>query len=86
MGDAQRAALDDVGGFTCGLAVEDVTTSVCMVAAGWQCRWVTQRLVEGLSPATLSEFYDQRMRWTAGSMQCIFYQALPALPPAAHKT
>ena len=73
---AQRAALDDIGGFTCGLAVEDVTTSVCLVAAGWQCRWVAQRLVEGLSPATLSEFYDQRMRWTAGGMQQLFYQGL----------
>lgn len=72
----QRQALDDVGGFACGLAVEDVTTSVLVLSAGWQCRWVTQNLVEGLSPASLSEFYDQRMRWTAGGLQQLFYQGV----------
>lgn len=45
-------------------------------SAGWQCRWVNQDLVEGLSPASLSEFYDQRMRWTAGGLQQLFYQGV----------
>lgn len=37
---------------------------------------MTQNLVEGLSPASLSEFYDQRMRWTAGGLQQLFYQGV----------
>jgi cellulose synthase/poly-beta-1,6-N-acetylglucosamine synthase-like glycosyltransferase len=70
----QRAALDDVGGFTCGLAVEDVTTMCLITSAGWQSRFIAANLVEGLSPTTLAEFFDQRLRWTAGQIQQIWYQ------------
>lgn len=70
----QRAALDDVGGFTCGLAVEDVTTMCLIASAGWQSRFINTNLVEGLSPTTLAEFFDQRLRWTAGQVQQVWYQ------------
>jgi cellulose synthase/poly-beta-1,6-N-acetylglucosamine synthase-like glycosyltransferase len=70
----QRAALDDIGGFTCGLAVEDVTTMCLITSAGWTSRFIYCHLVEGLSPTTLAEFFDQRLRWTAGQVQQIWYQ------------
>jgi len=70
----QRAALDDIGGFTCGLAVEDVTTMCLITSAGWQSRFIAAHLVEGLSPTTLAEFFDQRLRWTAGQLQQVWYQ------------
>ena len=71
---AQRVALDEVGGFACGLAVEDVTTMCLICAAGWQSRFVYMHVVEGLSPTTLAEFFDQRLRWTAGQLQLVWYQ------------
>lgn len=77
---AQRAVLDEVGGFTCGLAVEDVTTMAVVNAAGWQSRFVYMHVVEGLSPTTLAEFFDQRFRWTAGQMQV---RSLRGSPPCA---
>jgi cellulose synthase (UDP-forming) len=70
----QRAALDSVGGYVCGCAVEDVVTSLAMHQRGWRSKFLDCRLVEGLSPETLSEFFIQRERWVAGSAQLLIYR------------
>jgi hypothetical protein len=70
----QRAALDSVGGYVCGCAVEDVVTALAMHKRGWKSKYLDCRLVEGLSPETLSEFFTQRERWVAGSAQLLLYR------------
>jgi cellulose synthase (UDP-forming) len=70
----QRAALESVGGYVCGCAVEDVVTGLAMHKRGWRSKYLECRLVEGLSPKTLSEFFTQRERWVAGSAQLLLYR------------
>ena len=71
----QRRALNDIGGgFITDCAVEDVTTSLAMHKLGWRSKYLDCRLIEGLSPETLSEFFTQRERWVAGSAQMLLYR------------
>ena len=70
----QRAALESIGGYVCGCAVEDVVTSVAMHKRGWRSKFLECRLTMGLSPETLNEFYTQRERWVAGSAQLLLYR------------
>ena len=70
----QRAALDSVGGYVCGCAVEDVVTAVAMHKRGWTSKFLECRLMVGLSPETLNEFFAQRERWVAGSAQLLLYR------------
>lgn len=72
----QRAALDDIGGgYVAGCAVEDVVTALVMHDRGWTSKYLECRLVIGLSPETLSEFFSQRERWVAGSAQLLLYKS-----------
>jgi hypothetical protein len=70
----QRAALESIGGYVCGCAVEDVVTAVAMHKHGWTSKFLECRLTEGLSPETLNEFFTQRERWVAGSGQLLLYR------------
>jgi cellulose synthase/poly-beta-1,6-N-acetylglucosamine synthase-like glycosyltransferase len=72
----QRAALLDIGGYVGGLAVEDVVTALELHAKGWTSKYIDCRdgLAVGLSPDTLSEMFDQRLRWIAGSIQLVWYR------------
>ena len=70
----QRAALESIGGYVSGCAVEDVVTAVAMHKRGWRSKFLECRLTEGLSPETLYEFYAQRERWVAGSAQLLLYR------------
>jgi len=70
----QRAALESIGGYVSGCAVEDVVTAVAMHKRGWRSKFLECRLTEGLSPETLYEFYTQRERWVAGSAQLLLYR------------
>jgi cellulose synthase (UDP-forming) len=69
----QRTALDSIGGFAKGYAVEDVLTAIHMHGRGWTSKYLECREVIGLSPATLAEFFQQRERWAAGSAQLFVY-------------
>jgi len=70
----QRAALDSIGGYVGGCAVEDVVTGLAIHKRGWRSKYLDCRLIEGLSPETLSEFFTQRERWVAGSAQLLLYR------------
>ena len=70
----QRRALDSVGGYATGFSVEDVITGVRMHGSGWTSKYLECREVIGLSPETLSEFFQQRGRWAAGSAQLFVYE------------
>jgi cellulose synthase (UDP-forming) len=72
----QRVALHDIGGgYVSGCAVEDVVTALAMHDRGWTSKYLECRLVIGLSPETLSEFFSQRERWVAGSAQLLLYKS-----------
>jgi cellulose synthase/poly-beta-1,6-N-acetylglucosamine synthase-like glycosyltransferase len=68
----RRAALDQVGGFATGTATEDIHTSLRLHARGWKSVFVPEPLAYGLEAASLSEFYKQRRRWSAGSLGLLF--------------
>eukprot|EP00899_Mesostigma_viride_P023024 jgi/Mesvir1/3906/Mv19850-RA.2 len=70
----QRKAVTDVGGWVQGLSTEDVQTSLLMHAAGWSSRYAPTPLAQGLSPRTLPELFQQRLRWAAGSAQLLLTQ------------
>jgi cellulose synthase (UDP-forming) len=71
----RRAALDSIGGYQPGLA-EDLATSLALHAAGWQSAYVPEPLAPGLSPASLSAWSVQQLKWARG----VFELLLTALP------
>lgn len=76
----RRAALDKIGGYVVGCAVEDVVTSLALLGQGYRSKFVNECVAIGLSPETLSEFFIQRERWVAGSAQLLVYKNPLAMP------
>lgn len=76
----QRRALDEIGGYVEGYAVEDVITALELFKRGWRGTFAHTEnpapLAEGLSPATVKEFFEQRFRWACGSAQLLMYRGL----------
>lgn len=56
----RRVAIEQLGGWVTGYAVEDSTTSLKLHEAGWRSKYLDVSLVHGLSPDTLAEFFQQR--------------------------
>jgi len=72
----QRNALREIGGYVRGCSVEDVITSIELHKRRWTSKYLDVEYVVGLSPCTLKEFFDQRIRWVYGNAQLLFYQKI----------
>ena len=66
----RRKALDSIGGHAPGLS-EDMHTAMQLYAKGWKSVYVPKVFTKGLSPATLTSFYKQQLKWSRGTMELL---------------
>ena len=61
-----RKAIDEVGGFFTGSITEDFATGILIQKAKYKCIAIDDILASGLSPTTLKDLIQQRVRWARG--------------------
>jgi cellulose synthase (UDP-forming) len=66
----RRKALDSIGGHAPGLS-EDMHTSMRLHAKGWRSVYVPKVLAKGLSPASLTAYYKQQLKWSRGTLELL---------------
>ncbi|KAH7309847.1 nucleotide-diphospho-sugar transferase [Stachybotrys elegans] len=66
---ARRQALDDIGGFSTEILIEDLYSSIRMMAEGWKTAYVAEALQYGLMPNTYDAHLKQFLRWNIGGCQ-----------------
>lgn len=73
-GIIRRAALDDIGGWPLGTAVEDVYMSFLVQPRGWKIRFSTATTCVGRLPSTMESYRRQRTRWPLGCGEIFRHQ------------
>lgn len=66
----RRKALDSIGGHAAGLS-EDMHTAMRLHAQGWKSVYVPEVLTKGLSPASLTAYYKQQLKWSRGTLELL---------------
>ena len=66
----RRKALDSIGGHAAGLC-EDMHTAMKLYAKGWKSVYVPKVLEKGLTPASLSAYYKQQLKWSRGTLELL---------------
>ncbi|MBI3894917.1 MAG: glycosyltransferase [Acidobacteria bacterium] len=66
---ARRSALEAIGGFVTGCAVEDIPTTFRLQANGYRILYYNRTLARGLAPQTFEFFAGQWVRWGRATMQ-----------------
>jgi cellulose synthase/poly-beta-1,6-N-acetylglucosamine synthase-like glycosyltransferase len=61
----RREALVQIGGFPTDCLVEDIQTSMNMMAKGWKTRYVPEALQYGLVPPSYLGHIKQWVRWVS---------------------
>lgn len=61
----RREALDDIGGFAADCIIEDVRSSLDMLAKGWKTAYVSEALQYGLIPPSYHGHIKQYVRWVS---------------------
>ncbi len=64
-----REALKAIGGFVTGTITEDFATGMMIQSKGYKTVYLNEILASGLSPETLEDLYNQRIRWGRGAVQ-----------------
>lgn len=64
-----RQALADIGGFVVGTITEDFATGMLIQSRGYKCIYLNEVHASGLSPESLEDLYNQRIRWGRGVVQ-----------------
>lgn len=72
IGAWRRSALVEVGGYSKDTLVEDQDITFAMLAAGKTVRYEPHALAYTEPPHTISDFLLQRLRWTYGTLQCLW--------------
>jgi cellulose synthase/poly-beta-1,6-N-acetylglucosamine synthase-like glycosyltransferase/beta-mannanase len=67
----RRVALDSIGGHAPGLS-EDMHTAMKLHAKGWRSIYLPKVLAKGLSPASLTSYYKQQLKWSRGTLELLF--------------
>ncbi len=70
----RRRAIADAGGFQGRSITEDAETSIEMHARGWRSAYVSEPLIAGLQPDTVSSYIGQRQRWLKGMLQIFIWR------------
>jgi cellulose synthase (UDP-forming) len=70
----RRAALNEIGGFSCQSITEDAATTVSLHQSGWNSVYFGKPMIAGLQPETFSGFLIQRLRWATGMTQIFLKQ------------
>ncbi len=68
-GILRRSCLEAVGGFRTETVTEDAHTSLLLHAKGFESYYLDEELVSGLSPDTMRDLINQRIRWCRGMIQ-----------------
>lgn len=66
----RRSALDSIGGHAAGLS-EDMHTAMQLHAKGWKSIYVPKVYTKGLSPASLTAYYKQQLKWSRGTLELL---------------
>ncbi|MDN3666878.1 glycosyltransferase [Algibacter miyuki] len=66
----RRKALDSIGGHAPGLS-EDMHTAMQLHAKGWKSVYVPKAFTEGLTPASLTAYYKQQLKWSRGTLELL---------------
>lgn len=61
-----RAALEEIGGFYTESITEDFATGILLQKAKYKCIAINDVIASGLSPTTLKDLIQQRVRWARG--------------------
>ena len=69
----RRQAVAEAGGFQGRSITEDAETSITMHARGWRSTYVSEPLIAGLQPDTVSNYIGQRQRWLKGMLQIFLW-------------
>jgi cellulose synthase/poly-beta-1,6-N-acetylglucosamine synthase-like glycosyltransferase/peptidoglycan/xylan/chitin deacetylase (PgdA/CDA1 family) len=72
IGAVRLAALADVGGLSSDTLAEDTDLTIAIGRAGWKVVYAEQARAWTEAPATLSELWRQRYRWSYGTMQAVW--------------
>jgi cellulose synthase (UDP-forming) len=64
-----RQALDEIGGLVVGTITEDFATGMMIQSREYKCIYLNEIHASGLSPETLEDLYNQRIRWGRGVVQ-----------------
>ena len=66
----RREALDSIGGHAPGLS-EDMHTAMQIHAKGWKSIYVPKVCTRGLTPASLTAYYKQQLKWSRGTLDLL---------------
>jgi cellulose synthase/poly-beta-1,6-N-acetylglucosamine synthase-like glycosyltransferase/peptidoglycan/xylan/chitin deacetylase (PgdA/CDA1 family) len=72
IGAFRRAALEQVGGLSEDTLAEDTDLTMAILRAGWRVRYVPEAIAWTEAPASLSQLWKQRYRWSYGTMQAMW--------------
>jgi cellulose synthase/poly-beta-1,6-N-acetylglucosamine synthase-like glycosyltransferase len=70
----RRRALDQVGGFSSGLAGEDARVSIALTRNGWRTRFVRDAVVDNRVVEHWRHYWDQHVRWARTGYETINLQ------------
>lgn len=71
-GAFRRAAIADAGGLSSLTLAEDTDLTIGIGRAGWRMAYVDDAVAWTEAPATLRQLWQQRFRWTYGTMQSVW--------------
>jgi cellulose synthase/poly-beta-1,6-N-acetylglucosamine synthase-like glycosyltransferase/peptidoglycan/xylan/chitin deacetylase (PgdA/CDA1 family) len=72
IGAFRRSALHDVGGMSDETLAEDTDITMALCRAGWRVVYEERARAWTEAPATLSQLWRQRYRWSYGTMQALW--------------
>jgi cellulose synthase/poly-beta-1,6-N-acetylglucosamine synthase-like glycosyltransferase/peptidoglycan/xylan/chitin deacetylase (PgdA/CDA1 family) len=72
IGAFRRQALDAVGGLSVDTLAEDTDLTMAIGRAGWRVVYADRARAWTEAPATLSDLWKQRYRWSYGTMQALW--------------
>ncbi|WP_214365398.1 bifunctional polysaccharide deacetylase/glycosyltransferase family 2 protein [Pseudonocardia sp. H11422] len=79
VGAFRRSALREVGGLSDDTLAEDTDLTMAVCAAGWRVVYEERAIAWTEAPATLSQLWRQRYRWSYGTMQSMWKHRRSAL-------
>ncbi len=79
-GPAPQSDPGFIGGIVRGLAIEDIVTTMAMLAKGYRTAYLNEQLSWGLAPESSWAFLEQRKRWCRGCVQTLFRRDGPFGP------
>lgn len=77
----RRTAMEDIGGMPHETLSEDWATSIKLQARGYKTYFLNEVLGAGAVAESMTEFANQRIRWTQGTLQALFSSTNPLRIP-----